>query len=111
MPMPNFHAIRLADPNLKGRWWTTSYNNGIQTVNVQTEDGPITQSIHFDSALWTVAQARAWLRHEGIDSVLLEPATGSVQARRTQQDAMQARVQAKFDDWFARHGGRPQEKP
>jgi HK97 family phage major capsid protein/HK97 family phage prohead protease len=78
-PYPNEHAARLADPDrFDGfRRDNDAGGDGIDFIFGLMDDGPSElQSIRFDSSLYGVAAARAWLSERDFSVIEFEEATG-----------------------------------
>ncbi len=85
-PYPNEHAARLADPDrFDGfRRDNDAGGDGIDFIFGLMDDGPSElQSIRFDSSLYSMAAARAWLSEREFDVIEFEEAT---EGRNVQQD-------------------------
>lgn len=93
MPFPNEHSARLKDPKLFARKSFRRTNGGTIFGSIKVpksigiiwgklkgrakpKDPVIVQALRFKRTVWTVAEAKAWLKKKGIKYILFEPATG-----------------------------------
>lgn len=79
-PYPNFHACRLEDPGkyIRIREEKDKFGKGIYALwGIQGGNKPVElQAIRFKKDLFTVAEARAWLKAHKYTCKMFEPATG-----------------------------------
>lgn len=78
MPFPNEHAARMKDPKryAKMRRENDKFASGIHAIWGVLEDGTTeVQAIHFDSAKFTAAEAKAWLKEHDMNPMEFEPAS------------------------------------
>lgn len=85
MPFPNEHAARLVDPEKFGklRRENDKFGKGIHAIWGVKEDGTVElQAVRFDKERFTVAEAKAWLKEQGMKAILFEPAAGAGKSRK-----------------------------
>ena len=104
MPMVNFHAARVQDPDdfldAKGAWATITIKSGIELVTGKLKSGGmsgsmIAQSYRFDKDKFTVDQAKKWLKKHKVKIVLFEPAKEEVKESVTMMADIAAKVTEK----------------
>lgn len=76
-PYPNEHAARLRDPRKYDsfRRVNNAFGNGIDAIYGIINNKTELQAIRFDKKLFTVAQARDWLKKHNHSPILFEPAS------------------------------------
>lgn len=78
-PYPHEHAARMIDPGqfLKDSFRRKDVSPGISVIlGKKKRGGPmIVQAYRFDSAKFTPAEARTWLKKHGYRTIMFEPAT------------------------------------
>jgi len=82
MPYPTEHAARLKAPSHYERFRRENdkFGPGIHAIWGITADGKAElQTIRFDAAKFTVAEAKAWLEEHGHKPILFEPASGKAE--------------------------------
>ena len=104
MPMVNFHAARVQNPDdfldAKGAWATITIKPGIELVTGKLKSdgmsGSMTaQSYRFDKDKFTVDQAKKWLKKHKVKTVLFEPAKEEVKESVTMMADIAAKVTEK----------------
>lgn len=79
MPFPNEHAARQVDPGQFESFRRTKpkgFPKGVSAImGIRSNGKTAIQSLRFDKNLWTVAQARTWLRNNKFKTTI-EPASG-----------------------------------
>ena len=99
-PYPNEHAARLIDPDqFDGfRRDNDAGGDGIDFIFGIMDDGPSSlQSIRFDSSLYSVAAARAWLSERDFDVIEFEEATGERTVPESLEERMKVKVEVEVD--------------
>lgn len=84
MPYPNEHAARLEDPAKYAdiRRENNKFGKGIHAIWGILESGTVElQAIRFTASMWTVAEAKAWLKAHDYHPILFEEATGTNKVR------------------------------
>lgn len=79
MPFPNYHAVRLVDPELfrpgSFRIQVWSKKHGLMAVWGRLENGGWRiQSLRFGKDAWTIDDVRRWLKEKGYTPIKIEPA-------------------------------------
>lgn len=78
MPYPNEHAARIKDPAGFDRFAREEISAGISAILGITKDGKSEiQSYRFDRWKFSPAEARTWLKDNGIETTDFEPAENS----------------------------------
>jgi hypothetical protein len=80
MPYPNEHSARIISP---GRFQSESFRRKNITTGIDIVIGRLkgstkmtTQAYRFKKSVFTVTEAKRWLRERDIKYILFEPATG-----------------------------------
>jgi HK97 family phage major capsid protein len=97
-PYPNEHAARIRDPRQYDRFRreNDAGGNGVDFIyGIKGGDSEI-QAIRFDKEIYTVAEARAWLRRNSFEPIDFEPAIGS-EDRAMQDGAESAMIDAEHE--------------
>ena len=97
-PYPNEHAARIRDPRQYDRFRreNDAGGDGVDFIyGIKGGDSEI-QAIRFDKEIYTVAEARAWLRRNSFEPIDFEPAIGS-EDRAMQDGAESAMIDAEHE--------------
>jgi HK97 family phage major capsid protein/HK97 family phage prohead protease len=102
-PYPNEHAARLKDPDQYDslRRVNDEGGPGIDFIYGIKEGTSEVQSIRFNSARYTPAEAREWLDEHDFESIEFEEATGDGQADRAEPDGLKV---GDFVQWDSSGG-------
>lgn len=89
MPFAHEHAARLRDPDSFVRivqLWAKE-SEGIRALGgplkSDPDGGTVEQTIRFKDSMWTVAEAKAWLKEHDYKVILFEEATGEEEGQAT----------------------------
>lgn len=80
VPYENYHAARLKDPDLFSKILVIWTKQGIMAYGGQLKSDPrggwVTQTLRFKASVWTVTEAKKWLKEHKYAVILFEKASG-----------------------------------
>ena len=98
MPYPNEHAARVRDPDdfqdgtfrRKRLPKSKGGKGGVSIIigKLKGKTAMIVQAYRFPKDLYTVAEAKAWLKENNVKYILFEPASGDIKNKNMQNPAM-----------------------
>jgi len=96
---PNTHSARQLDPDTYKVVGSKEIALGVRMLFALKDGKSVAQSIHFDAAKFTAAQARAWLKAHDYSVAQFTAAGGDASAEKGEEDIeFTAEIVAKADD-------------